>query len=75
MFGDFAILIASDDRLLAIGMDSELLLIDATANKYKPIGRVKLIEDEGGVYAHPAVVGNRLYYRGSDAVLCVDLQP
>ena len=75
MFGDFAILIASDERLLAIGTDSELLLIDATADKYKPIGRAKLIEEEGGVYAHPAVVGNRLYYRGSDVLLCVDLQP
>jgi hypothetical protein len=74
MFGGFTTLIASDTRLLAVGMDSELLLIDATADKFKPQGRVKLLDDEAGIYAHPAVVGNRLYYRGSDALLCIDLE-
>ena len=73
MFGDFTTLIASDERLLAVGMDSELLLIDATADSFKPLGRLKLIADEAGVYAHPALVGDRLYYSGSDVLLCVDL--
>src|SRR5205085_1445939 len=73
MFGDFTVLFASDDRLLAVGMESELLLIDATADRFKPLGRMKLLDDDGGGYAHPAIVGNRLYYRGGDMVLCVDL--
>jgi outer membrane protein assembly factor BamB len=73
MFGAFTMLIASEDRLLAVGMDSELLLIDAAAAKFTPLGRLTLIDDEAGVYAHPAFVGNRLYYRGGGSVLCVDL--
>jgi outer membrane protein assembly factor BamB len=75
LFHEFASLVASDDRLLVVGMDSELLLVDAGAKSFKPLGRTKLIDDEGGVYAHPALVGNRLYYRGTDVVLCVDLEP
>ena len=59
----------TDDRLLAVGMDGEAMLIDASADRFTPLGRMALIPDERGVYAHPAVVGTRLYYRGSDRVV------
>lgn len=32
-----------------------------------------LLADEAGLYSHPAVVGQRLYVRASDAVHCFDL--
>ena len=73
MFGGFVVLFASNDRLLAVGADSGLLLIDATASIYRPLGKSRLVEDDDGVYAHPALVGNRFYYRGSGVVLCAQL--
>lgn len=73
LFSEYAAIIASDNRVLVIGHNSELLLIDANADRFKPLGRMKLIDDESGVYAHPAIVGKRMYFRSNDAVLCVDL--
>ena len=67
-FQHYASLIASDNRLLVTGMHGELLLIDATANEFKQVSRIELIEDDSGVYAHPAIVGDRLYLRSSSDV-------
>jgi outer membrane protein assembly factor BamB len=72
-YGRYATLVASNDRLLALGLDGELLLIDAKADKYRVLSRAKIFEDDHGVYSHPAVVGNRLYIRGSTETVCVDL--
>jgi outer membrane protein assembly factor BamB len=72
-FHDHVSLIASDDRLLAFDMHGELLLIDARADGYRLLGRLKVLEDESGLYAHPALVGSRLYLRGNDAVFAVEL--
>jgi len=54
-------------------MKGELWLIDALAPSYKVLGKLTVLEDETGLYAHPAVVGNRLYLRGNDAVYCFSL--
>ncbi|MCA9094215.1 MAG: PQQ-binding-like beta-propeller repeat protein [Planctomycetaceae bacterium] len=72
-FATYAGLIASDSRLLASTMEGGLILIDATADEFKILGECKLFEDQRGVYSHPAVVGSRLYLRGMDAIVAVDL--
>ncbi len=73
-FRNYCSIIASDDRLLVTSLDGELLLVDAKADKLKVLGRMKLFEDERGVYSHPAIVGTRLYVRGNSAVVCVELK-
>lgn len=74
-FATYCALIASDDRVMAITTAGELILFDAKANEFKPIARCTTVADEAGMYAHPALVGNRLYLRSSSAILCVDLAP
>ncbi len=73
-FREYATLIASPDRLLVTTLNGELLLIDALADELKILDRVQLIPDEEGLYSHPALVGNRLYLRGSSEVLCLPLE-
>ncbi len=72
-FGNYTSLVASENRVLAITLDGQALLIDATADRLRIVGRQQLFADDHGVYSHPAVVGNRLYIRGSREILCVKL--
>lgn len=73
--GDHAALLASESRVLAVTTKAEALLIDATAPAFRVLGRLSLIDDEDGLYSHPALVGTTLYVRGSDAVYAFALKP
>jgi outer membrane protein assembly factor BamB len=73
LFDNHVSLISCKDRLLAFGMTGEIQLIDGTSPDYKCLSKVTPIEDESGLYGHPALVGNRLYMRGTDAVHCFSL--
>ena len=73
-FAKYGALVASDSRVLAITLESELILLDPRAPRFDPIGRVKLFADEAGLYSHPAFVGSRMYVRGSSNVACFDLK-
>ncbi len=66
-------LIASSDRLLISTATADLLLLDTQANEYKLLGQMKVLANESGLLAHPALVGTRLYFRGSHEIVCVDL--
>ncbi len=72
-FAGYASLVASADRVLALGIDGEVLLFDAKADRFKVLGRAVVFTDDHGVYSHPALVGDRLYMRGSHEVVRVDL--
>jgi hypothetical protein len=72
-FDDYATIIAARDRFLVTTKHGELLLIDATANEYRLISRQQVFQDDPGVYSHPALVGKHLYLRGSDEIVCLDL--
>jgi len=74
-FSSYCSIVAAGDRLLVTTLEGELLLIDAQADKYHLLGRVKLFEGERGVYSHPALVGTRLYLRGNFALVAVELKP
>ncbi|HEX7862971.1 MAG TPA: PQQ-binding-like beta-propeller repeat protein [Verrucomicrobiae bacterium] len=71
--GDHASLVADDERVLVSTIRGELILLDAKANASPVISRMKLFQEDVEVYAHPALVGSRLYARGGDALICVDL--
>jgi hypothetical protein len=61
--------------LLITTAEAELLLIDATADRFTLVGRLKVLKGDGGLLSHPALVGTRLYLRGSGEIVCVDLDP
>jgi phosphohistidine swiveling domain-containing protein len=66
-------LIASDERLLAISLTGKLLLANVSGREFKKLDEFQLIDDEEGLYSHSAIVGGRLYVRGSKTLICVDL--
>jgi ABC-type phosphate/phosphonate transport system substrate-binding protein/outer membrane protein assembly factor BamB len=78
-FGDYAPLIASEDRLLTVGLGGELILIDPKADKFTVLSRLTLFEDDQSkqtqFLSHPALVGTRLYLRGERELVCVELAP
>ena len=71
--GDHASFFADAHRVLVVTMRGELILLDAAANESPIVSRMNLFTEDAEVYAHPAFVGTRLYARGSDSVVCVDL--
>ncbi|MEX2186033.1 MAG: PQQ-binding-like beta-propeller repeat protein [Pirellulales bacterium] len=72
-FAEYATLVAGGGRVLAITLRGELVLFDAAADKFAVLSRMKLFDGEAGLYSHPAMVGRRLYVRGSTSVVCLDL--
>jgi hypothetical protein len=75
VFGKYVTLVASADRVLAVTLACELVLFDATAGTGKPINRLAVLADENGCYSHPAFVGTRMYLRGENELVCVELKP
>lgn len=71
--GDFASLIADDERVLVVTLAGELLLLDARADGFSVLSRSRAFEDDVETYSHPALVGSRLYLRGGTSVVCLDL--
>lgn len=73
-YNEYAAIVGSKDRALVVSRHGELLLIDATADQYRLVSRLTVFADDPGVLSHPALVGKRLYLRGSDEIVCVDLE-
>jgi outer membrane protein assembly factor BamB len=71
--GDHSTFIADDERVLIITLGGELILIDAKADHYAVISRLRLFEEDVELYSHSAIVGSRLYARGGSSLICVDL--
>jgi len=74
-FEDFVSIIASRDRLLLTSVEGELLLLGTDGRKYELISRRRLFGDDEEVFSHPALVGRRLYVRGTLSICCVELEP
>lgn len=72
-FANYASILAHGQRALVTTTSGELILLDAAANTFRVLGRLKLFKDDAGVYSHPALVGTRLFIRGSTHLRCVDL--
>jgi len=73
--GDYATLITDGARVLVITLGGELLLLDAQSETVAIQSRLRVFEDEVEVYSHPALVGSRLFMRGGQRIVCVDLEP
>jgi outer membrane protein assembly factor BamB len=73
-FTGYCSAVASGERVLIVARTGELILLDAAADEYTELGRLRALgKDEKGVYSHPALVGTRVYVRGSSSVVCLDL--
>jgi outer membrane protein assembly factor BamB/ABC-type phosphate/phosphonate transport system substrate-binding protein len=76
-FGDSSPLFVTDDRVLAVGRGGELLLLDAKSPVFRLVSRLHLFSDPAArraeILAHPALVGSRLYLRGENELVCVEL--
>ena len=73
-FRDHGIILATDERLLVVGAGGQLLLVDARSARYAVLARLRVFDDGGtDCYAHPAVVGRRLYLRGETTLVCLAL--
>lgn len=73
-FNSFGSILASAERLLIVSLAGDVLLVDARADDYRELGRWQLFGDDQAGYAHPALVGTRLYLRGNAAIICVELK-
>lgn len=73
VFREYASLIASPDRILATTLNGSLVLFSANPARFEKIGELRLFEEEAGLYSHPALVGSRLYVRGSSSLVCLQL--
>jgi outer membrane protein assembly factor BamB len=75
-FGDYAAVIGGNDRVLVIGTGGILVLVDATADNYQEVSRLRVLHDgDTDIYSHPALVGQRLFIRGESSLSCIDLAP
>jgi outer membrane protein assembly factor BamB len=73
--GEHASLFADDGRVLILTMNGELLLLDARADTCAITSKLKIFDSDVEVYSHPALVGSRLFARGGNTLLCVDIAP
>jgi len=72
-FREYTTLIASPERVLAIYVKGKLTLVDARSPQLRKLSELQLLDGEEGLYSHAAIVGSRLYVRGSKQLLCVEL--
>ena len=72
--GDYATLIADDERVLVVTLGGELILLEGKSDQCVILSRLRVFEDDNEVYSHPALVGTRLYARGGSSVVCVNLE-
>ena len=59
----------------AAGSENLLLMFDPAAAEFKLISRQKsAFDDDPGVFSHPAFVGRKMFLRGSQEIVCLDLE-
>jgi hypothetical protein len=72
-FQDFATLLGSGDRLLAVTFRGDAILYASAPDGLRTLSRIRLSENDSELYAHPALAAHRLYVRESTALVCLDL--
>jgi outer membrane protein assembly factor BamB len=65
-----ALLRTGNDKLLMLEDGGDLVLIDPDPKEYKELARAKVC---GPTWAHPALVGGKLYLRDEKEIICVRL--
>jgi outer membrane protein assembly factor BamB len=69
--GKYHSLVAAGGVLLVLNSEGELFVCKATSTEYEQLAKWKV--SDTGSWAHPAVVGNRLYVKDKDTLYCYEL--
>ncbi|MCI0702917.1 MAG: PQQ-like beta-propeller repeat protein [Planctomycetia bacterium] len=69
-----AALTFADGKLYIRYADGWVVLADATADSYTEISSFKVPNAQGNCWAHPVVVGGKLYIRERDTLWCYDVK-
>lgn len=72
-FEQYASLIASTDRLLAVTTRGELLLYDAATDERRLLGRLRIAPPNVDIVAHPAISRRCLFVRIGSEAACLPL--
>jgi ABC-type phosphate/phosphonate transport system substrate-binding protein/outer membrane protein assembly factor BamB len=74
-FNEYASLIGGNNRILATTTTGELLLFAADSLAPRVISRLQVFQGKNGrspdLWAHPALVGDRLYLRSPEETVCL----
>lgn len=65
-----SLLRTGDDKLLLLEESGQLVLLEPNTQAYKELARSKVC---GNTWAHPALVGGKLYIRDDKELVCVEL--
>lgn len=68
-----ALLLADSGLIVVVGEKGELVLVRASPEKHEELGRVEALGNK--TWNHPVVVGDRLYLRNADEIVCYELAP
>ena len=76
-FHTYAAAVAGPASVLVIGNNGHLVMVDAVPGRREPTA-LAVFEDATGhnknpLYSHPAFVGTRMFIRGDNELLCVEL--
>lgn len=63
----------ADDKLIFRYQSGEVALIAATPEEYRLLGVLTPAHQEDNSWAHPVILGERLYLREQDQLMCYDL--
>lgn len=63
----------ADGMLYVRYQNGYVALVEATPEAYKHVSGFKLPKSEGNNWAHPVVIGGKLYVRQGDAIMCFDV--
>jgi outer membrane protein assembly factor BamB len=64
----------ADGRLYFHYQDGVVALVEASPDGYKEVGSFKVPKTNGPAWAHPVVVGGKLYLREGDTLYCYDVR-
>ena len=65
---------AADGRIYLMFADGTLVLAKADPAKYEEVGSFKVGEAKRPFWAHPVILGGKLYIRDQDRILCYDVK-
>ncbi len=74
LFSDYCTLLGGNGHVLVCNTDGVLVLVKADRTAYRPVAQLKVF-DEADMWAHPALVGDRLYLRDRRELVCLRLPP
>lgn len=74
-FRGYCSLIGSEERVLAVCENGEVLLYQLEASRFRELGRVRVADSDVQILAHPALSGRTLFVRLPNALVAWELAP